>query len=93
MLNLHLLGSVFATGYRYSYNFADVAHEPFKSFPLTRRTADIPTSESSEETAPGMRVHNLDDRLLFYLPDPTLAILTAPYLVSPLTSWGTASQS
>ncbi|GAA5881977.1 hypothetical protein JCM3774_002559 [Rhodotorula dairenensis] len=80
---------IFATGYLYSYPFAQVNHEPFKSFPLTRQSTEparadpAAASQSSEETVAGMRVHNLDDRLLFYLPDPTLVILTAPYLVIP----------
>ena len=80
---------MFATGYLYHYPFADTAHEPFNSFPLTRprfNTSEEKTpADPAADEVPGMRVHNLDDRLLFYVPDPTLVILTAPYLVSLLT--------
>ncbi|GAA5978123.1 hypothetical protein JCM10908_004237 [Rhodotorula pacifica] len=79
---------MFATGFIYSYPFADATSEPFKSFPLTRPLTDTAAASSlehqpSDENVAGMRVHNLDDRLLFYLPDPTLVVLTAPYLVIP----------
>ncbi|GAA5971289.1 hypothetical protein JCM8115_005495 [Rhodotorula mucilaginosa] len=78
---------MFATGYLYHYPFADTAYEPFKSFPLTRplfsESREKTLADPAAEEVPGTRVHNLDDRLLFYVPDPTLVILTAPYLVIP----------
>lgn len=77
---------MFATGYLYHYPFADTAYEPFKSFPLTRRpfntSGESTLADAAAGEVPGIRVHNLDDRLLFYVPDPTLVVLTAPYLVS-----------
>jgi hypothetical protein len=86
--NEHVSRSMFATGYLYHYPFADTAYEPFKSFPLTRplfsESREKTLADPAAEEVPGTRVHNLDDRLLFYVPDPTLVILTAPYLVSLL---------
>lgn len=76
--------SMFATGYHFSFPFCDPSTAPFSSHPLTY--APTKTGERGPPSAAGgMRVHNLDDRMCFYLPDPTLAFLALPYLVrSPI---------
>ncbi|GAA6009029.1 hypothetical protein JCM10207_004071 [Rhodosporidiobolus poonsookiae] len=88
---------MFATGYFFSFPFLPPTAAPFSSFPLTYAPplphAAPGSSETVSTTTPaprgepsrhgGLRVHNLDDRGLFYLPDPTLAFLGLPYLVIP----------
>ncbi|GAA5878343.1 hypothetical protein JCM16303_002741 [Sporobolomyces ruberrimus] len=75
---------IFATGYYFSFPFLHSSDAPWSSHPITRPP---PTpSSSSSSTAPvegGLRLHNLDDRFLFYLPDPTIVFLCLPYLVIP----------
>ncbi|GAA5996183.1 flavin-containing monooxygenase [Rhodotorula paludigena] len=73
---------MFATGYHFSFPFCDPSTAPFSSHPLTY--APTKTGERGPPSAAGgMRVHNLDDRMCFYLPDPTLAFLALPYLTIP----------
>ncbi|SCV66987.1 BQ2448_5633 [Microbotryum intermedium] len=64
---------IFATGYYLAFPFCSPTHEPFASHPLTQAPEG------------GLRVHHLDDRDLFYLPDTTLALLGLPYLVLPFS--------
>ncbi|KAI5476080.1 dimethylaniline monooxygenase (N-oxide forming) [Pseudohyphozyma bogoriensis] len=59
---------LFATGYLYSFPFADPTSAPFNTHPLT-----LPLPGSTDLTS-GRRVHHLDERQIFYLPDPTLAL-------------------
>lgn len=83
--NSHLTGSLYATGYLFSYPFVHPTDAPFSSHPLTL-TSPLPSG--APRTAPsegGLRVHSLDSRDLFYLPDPTLAALCLPYLVIPFS--------
>ncbi|GAA5917339.1 hypothetical protein JCM5296_001296 [Sporobolomyces johnsonii] len=78
---------IYCTGYYFSFPFCHTTDAPFSEHPLTRPP---PTPSSLPDTklppAPvegGLRVHNLDDRFLFYLPDPSLVFLCLPYLVIP----------
>ncbi|GAA5881975.1 hypothetical protein JCM3774_002558 [Rhodotorula dairenensis] len=75
---------IFATGYYFSFPFLSPKDAPFSSAPITYappRPGDGGPRPTAEEG--GLRVHHLDDRMLFYLPDPTLAFLALPYLVIP----------
>ncbi|GAA6037137.1 hypothetical protein JCM8097_008754 [Rhodosporidiobolus ruineniae] len=88
---------MFATGYYFAFPFAHPSDAPFSSHPLTYAPTLPNTAPSSEATvattqpAPrgepsrhgGLRVHHLDDRALFYMPDTSLAFLGLPYLVIP----------
>ncbi|GAA5885442.1 hypothetical protein JCM6882_009622 [Rhodosporidiobolus microsporus] len=88
---------MFATGYLFSFPFLRPTDAPFSACPLTYSIPLPSAAPGAEETvattkpAPrgepsrrgGLRVHNLDDRMLFYLADPTLAFLALPYLVIP----------
>ncbi|KAI5480948.1 dimethylaniline monooxygenase (N-oxide forming) [Pseudohyphozyma bogoriensis] len=67
---------IFATGYYFSFPFANPSHEPFASNPLT-----IPVPFARDNG--GHRIHHLDERQLFYLPDPTLSFLATQILVVP----------
>ncbi|KAI5479368.1 dimethylaniline monooxygenase (N-oxide forming) [Pseudohyphozyma bogoriensis] len=67
---------IFATGYLFSFPFASPTHEPFASHPLT-----VPVPYAREFG--GRRVHHLDDRQVFYLPDPTLSFLALNINVIP----------
>ncbi|GAA5848573.1 hypothetical protein JCM8547_004556 [Rhodosporidiobolus lusitaniae] len=87
---------IFATGYFFSFPFLHPTDAPFSSHPLTY-APPLPNpapafkqtiaTEHPPRGAPsrygGLRVHNLDDRMTFYLPDPTLCFLGLPYLVIP----------
>ncbi|BGP13866.1 monooxygenase [Rhodosporidiobolus nylandii] len=88
---------LFATGYLFSFPFVSPSDAPFSSAPLTY-TPPLPDAApgsqevlATTEPAPrgepsrrgGLRLHNLDDRMLFYLPDTTLAFVGLPYLVIP----------
>ncbi|KDE06671.1 hypothetical protein MVLG_03018 [Microbotryum lychnidis-dioicae p1A1 Lamole] len=64
---------IFATGYYLAFPFCSPSNEPFATHPLTKAPEG------------GLRVHHLDDRDLFYLPDPTLALVGLPYLVLPFS--------
>ncbi|GAA5830317.1 hypothetical protein JCM11251_001304 [Rhodosporidiobolus azoricus] len=87
---------MFATGYLFSFPFLHPTDAPFSSAPLTYSVPlcsahgavdSIATTGTSSRGEPsrrgGLRIHNLDDRMLFYLADPTLAFLALPYLVIP----------
>lgn len=73
-----------ATGYWFSFPFMRPTEAPFADHPVTFAP---PRPSEPEGTAPrpsakgGLRIHHLDDRMLFYLPDPSLAFLGLPYLV------------
>ncbi|GAA5957607.1 hypothetical protein JCM3765_001453 [Sporobolomyces pararoseus] len=83
---------IFATGYYFSFPFLRSTDAPWSEHPVTRPptvsvTVD-PRGETAslQSTAPvegGLRLHNLDDRFLFYLPDPSAVFLCLPYLVIP----------
>ncbi|GAA5839962.1 hypothetical protein JCM5353_006687 [Sporobolomyces roseus] len=75
---------IYATGYYFSFPFLHSTDAPWSSHPVVRPP---PTPDSSgDSTSPvdgGLRLHNLDDRFLFYLPDPSAVFLCLPYLVIP----------
>ncbi|KAK4700013.1 hypothetical protein P7C70_g6239, partial [Phenoliferia sp. Uapishka_3] len=71
---------IFATGYLYSFPFADHTQAPFSSHPLT--VSPFPSCSPASPSG-GLRVHNLDRRQLFYLPDPTLSFICLPLGVIP----------
>ncbi|GAA5944891.1 hypothetical protein JCM1841_000599 [Sporobolomyces salmonicolor] len=78
---------IYCTGYYYSFPFCYPTDAPFSEHPLTR-PPPTPSNLTNTKLPPapvrgGLRVHNLDDRFLFYLPDPSLAFLCLPYLVIP----------
>lgn len=76
---------IFATGFYFSYPFLSPASAPFSTHPVTYSSPKSPSAApdlAPQPSAKGLRVHNLDDRMLFYLPDPTLAFLGVPFLVS-----------
>ncbi|GAA6063282.1 hypothetical protein JCM10212_004664 [Sporobolomyces blumeae] len=81
---------IFATGYYFSFPFLRSTDSPWSAHPVVR-PPPTPTESSSppsqsQSTSPvdgGLRLHHLDDRMLFYLPDPTVAFLCLPYLVIP----------
>ncbi|GAA5904869.1 uncharacterized protein JCM6883_004894 [Sporobolomyces salmoneus] len=85
----------FATGYTFSFPFLHSSDAPWSDHPVTRPpiTPVVSTEPDSTlgsaipRTRPsidgGLRLHNLDDRFLFYLPDPTAVFLCLPYLVIP----------
>ncbi|GAA5931429.1 uncharacterized protein JCM15063_001464 [Sporobolomyces koalae] len=80
---------IFATGYYFTFPFLRASDAPWDDHPVTRpppTPTSTSTSTSQLSTAPvdgGLRLHHLDDRHLFYLPDPTIAFLCLPYLVIP----------
>lgn len=76
---------MFATGYFFSFPFLSPSSAPFSEYPVTYappKPSDPSDSAPQPSAKGGLRIHNLDDRMLFYLPDPTLAFLGLPYLVS-----------
>jgi hypothetical protein len=87
---------LYSTGFYFSFPFLRSSDAPWSTHPVTRPPpTPIPTpsstsssdpvlSETPTSTAPvdgGLRLHNLDDRFLFYLPDPTAVFLCLPYFV------------
>ncbi|KAJ8295454.1 Thiol-specific monooxygenase [Rhodotorula toruloides] len=76
---------IFATGYFFSLPFLSPSDAPFSSHPLTYAPPlpSSPALHGPPSAKGGLRVHNLDERLTFYLKDPTLAFLGLPYLVIP----------
>ncbi|GAA5971287.1 hypothetical protein JCM8115_005494 [Rhodotorula mucilaginosa] len=77
---------IFATGYYFSFPFLSPESAPFSSHPLTfapPQPNELANSPPRPSAKGGLRIHHLDDRMLFYLPDPTLAFLGLPYLVIP----------
>ncbi|KAJ3355016.1 hypothetical protein HDU83_004187 [Entophlyctis luteolus] len=82
---------LFATGYYFSFPFASPRHAPFDKWPLTK-AVPLPDGRVAAATRDdgGLRVHNLDSRDIFYLPDPTLALIGLPFNVgadNTLLSW------
>ncbi|KAK4701053.1 hypothetical protein P7C70_g5184, partial [Phenoliferia sp. Uapishka_3] len=77
------LSFIFATGYLYSFDFASRTRAPFSNHPLTVSPFPSPSPSSPPTSPGGMRVHNLCQRQLFYLPSPTLALLAVPLLHTP----------
>lgn len=85
---------IFATGYYFSFPFLHSSDAPWNSHPIIRRPTissrldsdsdrDRRSTTSQTPVNGGLRLHNLDDRCLFYLPDPTAVFLCLPYLVIP----------
>ncbi|CAK9783300.1 FAD/NAD(P)-binding domain-containing protein [Cutaneotrichosporon oleaginosum] len=69
---------VFATGYLFSYPFANKA--PFDTHPLTTSLAQ---AQDGLPSAGGQDIRNLNNTDTFYLPDPTLALIGLHYQVNP----------
>ncbi|BGP22800.1 flavin dependent monooxygenase [Rhodotorula toruloides] len=76
---------IFATGYFFSFPFLSPTDAPFSSHPLTYAPSlpSSPDLHGPPSAKGGLRVHNLDERMTFYLPDTSLAFLGLPYLVIP----------
>ncbi|BGP37929.1 monooxygenase [Rhodotorula kratochvilovae] len=74
---------IFATGYYFSFPFCAPTSEPFASHPLTYSPTKDAKRGAPSGAEGGIRIHGLDDRLLFYRADPTLAFLALPYLTIP----------
>ncbi|GAA6058243.1 hypothetical protein JCM3770_007431 [Rhodotorula araucariae] len=74
---------IFATGYYFSFPFCLPSTAPFDSHPLTYSPRKDGKRGAPSGAEGGIRIHGLDDRLLFYFADPTLAFLALPYLTIP----------
>lgn len=73
---------IWATGYYYSFPFADPDDYPFNEWPLIA-SPDLGTAKMRPARVRGQRVHNLDSFQIFYFPEPSLSILGLPYFVVP----------
>lgn len=81
---------LYCTGYLFSFPFCQSTDEPWSKHPLTvppPTLNKLVESSDSIMSSSGLRVHNLDEYSLFYVPDPTVMISCLAMQVIPFRKY------